>query len=270
MPNTFHIRDAETGMFYERYLFHGHWAKPPCSLSYADKGFGKSFKELGKVKIHLLYLIGNMDPPKHIREMTEQTWGLGREDPRRQQLQDEIDAWHALHPGYNDVPEVMSNTYPLDTIPSSWEVVEVTDKKKKEWTKVDLNPSAYVEEAQKLRRLTDTYGSAVRDIYKKIEKSKKQDEMPWVAAVMLDPAVLIQNSSNWWDWASVDPTPVDEALKRMGTKRSNMVRSTKKESVAIAFRTQEEAFFFKMCYDGVDQVGILDMAHLAEVVDTPS
>ena len=85
---------------------------------------------------------------------------------------------------------------------------------------------------------------------------------------MLDPATLDQKVTNWWEGASVDTATVDEAVKRMGTKRSDMVRSSKKESVAIAFRTQEEAFFFKMCYDGIDRVGMLDIKHLIEIVDS--
>lgn len=274
MPSTFHILDTSTGLFYDKYEFHGHKAQPACSPSYSPKGLGKAFKDLAKVKIHLLYLIGNMDPPRFINDLQKKMWErirlMGRNwdtDPEYQCLRDEIDCWHELHPGYRNVPEFMTNPYPLESIPNTWEVVEVTDKKARQWTLVDFNPATYAEEAKKLRRLTDTYGSAVRDVYKKLEKSGKMAEMPYMAAVMLDINTLDKKVHNWWEGASVDPVPVDDAIKQMGTKRSDMTRSTKKESIAVAFRTQEEAFMFRMCYSGIDRVGVLDLKHLVEIVE---
>lgn len=274
MPNTLHIRDKNTGLFYDRYQFHGHNMVPACTLAYATKGFGKAFKDIGKVKVHILHLIGNMDPPKMIRDLEEQLrdrtrvvgWCNKDTDPEYQRIDNELNCWYELHPGYQNVPEWMTNDYPVDEIPSSWEVVEVTDKRQREWTTVDFDPRAYAEEVTRLRLLTDTYGSAVRDVYKKLDKSGKLHDLPWVAAVMLDISTLDQKSYNWWEGATVDQSPVDEAVKRMGTKRRDMVRSSKKESVAIAFRDQADAFMFKMCYDGIDRVGVLDMVHLTEMV----
>ena len=278
MTNTLHIRDKSTGLFYVKQEFHGHDARKPCTLAYSAKGFGKVFKDLGKLKVHLLHLIGNMDPPKMIDDLRTQMYArmsvLGRTDwdadPEYRRLRDEIDCWHELHPGYSNVPEWMTNPYPVDEIPEDWEVVEVTDKKQRKWTVVDFNPAGYAEEAKRLRRLTDNYGSAIRDVYKKLEKSGKMQELPWVAAVMLDISTLQQKNPNWWEGATVDAAPVDEVIKQMNVKRNNMVRTTKKESIAIAFRTQEEAFWFKMCYTGLDRVNILDMVHLTEVVEEPN
>jgi len=280
MTNTIHIRHRGTGEFYQG-LDHGYGPgyssrTAKSNPEYATKGWGKAFKDIGKVKTHLLYLVGIMRPPQEYWDLEEKRHDIisrgGRgafSSPEYQRINDEIEAWHEIHPGYRNIPEWLDNPHPLDSIPQDWEVVEVTDKRNKIWTVLDLNPAAYADEALRLRRLTDAHGSAVRDVYKKLEKAGKMDQLPWVVAVTLDLATIDQKSHNWWEGAKVDPLAVDEMIQRMGTKRGDMVRTTKKESIAIAFRSDSDAFWFKLGYDGIDRVTVLDIKNLVEVAEKP-
>lgn len=227
--STFHIRDTKTGKFYSKFRSDWNYDNQVSNpyFEYASGGFGKGFKELGKVKTHLLYLIGIMLPP----------------------------------------PDWLYNPCPIDSVPDTWEIVEIIDKSKKEMTVLDLNPSKYVDECQRLRVLTDTYGSAVKEVYKKLEKTNKLNELKYVAAISIN-IDNIKDQSGWIDYDNMklDIGAVDEAIKAMGIKRSEMVRASKGISIAIAFKDQETAVWFSFTYGGSDIVKCLDMEKLEEIV----
>lgn len=274
---TFHIQDLKTGLFYNKYAFHGHDCNPPCSIEYAAKGFGKPFKTIGKVKTHILYLIGIMEPPESIKKLELDILHIARRcrlqnikpenDLEYQQAQRTLENWYFLHPTYKTVPDFMGNPYPIDEIPESWHLVKLLDKKNKKLQNVNFNLRDYAVRAQKLRRLTDNYGSAVRDIYNKLEKSEKIEEYPWVVAIMLNPSMVQQQQIITWENITIDLDSINLVLNRMDLEKNSMIKSSKKESIAMAFKNLNHAIYFKLNYNGPDQIGILNTTDLTELVN---
>ena len=272
MTTTYHIRNRTTGKFYKEYAydFDQSTRSSSYSLKFAEKGWGKVFKDLGKVKLHLLYLVGIMEPGPELDRLREKrrkagqnlTWEQMQVDQTYQRAAHEEELWEIMHPGYANVPEWMSNPRPISGIPEDWEVVEVVDKKTV--TVVGLNPTGYAAEALKLKVLTDSHGSAVKDVYKKLDKNGKRSEFRYVAAVQINPDTIDWNQ--WTQDIKVDPAPVDETIESMGLKRSAMVRTTKQDSIAIAVKDQETAVWFQFTYAGKDRVVAIDMETLEEVV----
>lgn len=56
MTSTFHIRDKNTGAFHKEidYGYGPNYATTPVTLVHTNKGFGKAFKDMAKLKMHLL------------------------------------------------------------------------------------------------------------------------------------------------------------------------------------------------------------------------
>jgi len=277
MTSTFHIRDKNTGAFYKEidYGYGPNYATTPVTLVHTNKGFGKAFKDMAKLKMHLLYLVGIFMPPDHIFDKKSQLrklykmpeWrGSKRVDPEQTpeylDLKREVDIWEIMHPGYDNVPEWLTNNKPISQVPQEWEVVEVLDKKNKIMNKVDFDPHAYVDESVRLRKLTDAHGSAVRDVYKKLDKAGKLKDFAYVVAVQINP----KNVDDWTDTPTVSVKPVDEAVAGMKLKRSELVRTSKSDSIALAFRGQETATWFIMNYFGEDHVVLLDISNLTQLV----
>jgi len=267
MGTTYHIRSKKTGKFYKEYAY-GYGRTP--GIVYADRGFGKTFKDTGKVKLHLLYLVGIMEPGPELEQLRENrrraanglNWNQRDSDPAYQRAVREEELWEIMHPGYGNVPEWMSNPQPITSIPDDWEIVTAVDKKI--LTVLDFNPTEYAAEALKLKVLTDRHGSAVKDVYKKLDKGSKRREFRYVVAVQINPDTV-----DWDAWSSdisVDPVPVDETIAAMGLKRNAMVRTTKKDSIAVAFGDHETAVWFQLTYMGKDRVVTIDMEKLEEIV----
>jgi hypothetical protein len=276
MPTTFHIRNKITGKYYAEYDtgWDENYQSRKRELKYTDKGWGKSFKEVAKIKMHLLYLTGIFMPPQEIQQKKRQCSQLRQPvrwiDNQRVDVQQsaeflalerEIDIWETMHPGYDNVPDWLDNPDPLDMIPAEWEIVEVVDKKNKVHHMVDFDPHAYACRAQQLRKLTDNHGSAVRDVYKKLEKSFKLNQFAYVVAVQINPA----NVQDWWQ-PMVNAEDVNTTLASIKLSRSDTMRTTKRDSIAIAFKSKENAAWFIMNYFGKDKIALLDMVNLRELV----
>lgn len=269
---TYHIRDRETGQFYGGTDFIPSATDPKVVPKYAKKGLGKVFLDLGKIKVHINYLIGLAMPPKWFEQKQAQRWKMRYGSAEYAALSAELEAWELLHPGYSNVPEFLENRYRWETIPESWEVVAVHNKEKGEQEVVDFSPSEYAALNQRLRRLTDTFGPAVKDVFKKIETKGKLEEFRWVAVVAPDLSMLRDSKTQWWqsiDAFRPDATQIDGIIKQMGTKRADHVRATKEFCVAVAFRTMPEAVMFRLGYAGELKARILDMAKMEQVVDEP-
>lgn len=270
MGTTYHIRSKTTGKFYKEYAY--NYGRIP-GIVYADRGLGKTFKDAGKVKLHLLYLVGIMEPGPELEQIRENlrrasnglNWNQRDSDPAYQRALREVELWEIMHPGYGNVPEWMSNPRPISAIPDDWEIVEAVDKKI--LTVLDFNPAEYAAEALKLKVLTDRHGSAVKDVYKKLDKGGKRAEFRYVVAVQINPDTVDWNA--WSSDISVDPIPVDETIAAMGLKRNAMVRTTKKDSIAVAFGDQETAVWFQLTYMGKDRVVAIDVEKLEEIVSEP-
>lgn len=266
--SIFVIRNKTSGKHYHAYTYsydrHTRSYTTPA-IEYADKGWGKQFKDLGKLKTHILYLIGIMMPPADILKKTRESYQLHYKSEEYTRIHNELKAWHDSHPGYQSVPEFMQNDYPLDKIPDDWEVIEVIDKKTKNIAAVDFNPVEYAMISNKLRVLTDTYGSSVRDLYKKLDKDGKISDFRYVAVVGIDPSKDF-TVNNWWDMVKADQAPVNDALKSMGLKRGESVKSSKADGIAVAFKSQEHAVWFSLTYSGADKVSLIDMTLLETLV----
>lgn len=277
MTSTFHIRDKNSGAYYKEidYGYGPNYATTPVTLVHTNKGFGKAFKDLAKLKMHLLYMVGIFMPPDDIFDKKSRMiklykypeWhGTIRVDPDQTQeyldLKREVDIWEIMHPGYDNVPEWLTNNKPVSQVPQEWEVVEVMDKRNKIINAVNFDPHAYVDESVRLRKLTDNHGSAVRDVYKKLDKAGKLKDFAYVVAVQINP----NNVDDWTHTPTVNVQHVDEAVSGMALKRSELVRTSKSDSIALAFRDQDTATWFIMNYFGEDRVALLDINNLTQLV----
>lgn len=270
MTASYHIRHKTSGEYYKEFdLGYGaQFETTPSKLIHTSKGYGKSFKDLAKLKMHLLYLVGIFMPPEHILKKELQ---LAKQWPSRTppqeyvRLQREVDNWHLMHPGYSNLPEWLYNAKPLTEVPQEWQVVEVLDKKAKIMNVVDWDPHAYVRDSLRLRVLTDNHGSAVRDVYKKLDKTNKLLEFAFVVAIQINPDTVDPQT---WD-PQVDVAEVNRTISGMGLKQNQMVRTSKKDSIAIAFKSQDLAAWFAMSYFGKDRVAVIDLLNLTQLV-TPA
>lgn len=261
MTSTFHIRDKTTGLYYNKFISDELMSE----MIFSKKGYGKSFKDIGKLKVHLLGIIGIFVPPKEIRDKENNFWRSMNNSLEIESIRSEIDEWHTLHPGYRNIPDYMYNRYPLDEIPTTLEIVEIKDKATKDMVVLDFDLCKYTNESKRLRLLTDNHGSAVRDIYKKLEKTNKIKDFRYVCAVRIN--LNSAEKSSWHDYGlEVDSHTIDEAITQMGLKRNEMIRSSKGTSVAIAFKDHETAVWFSLTYGGIDTVGLLDIEKLEEIV----
>lgn len=273
MTTTYHLREKTTGLYYHSSNYKKSYYRPQNVISLksgnddilhvAEKGWGKSFKDIGKIKVHINYSLGIMMPPDDIIEKTDRMYCLSK-GKERDDLEKEIDAWHAIHPGYQNIPEFLQNYNPLKFFPRELECVEVVDKKKKIINIIDFDPYQYGEDAKKLRVLTDKYGSAVKQVYKKAEQ-KGLSEFSNVITIF--PKFLDNN--NYWDfYDSMKPdTPqIDSILKEIGVKRSDIIRTTADFSTAIAFKDINCAMHFRLAYRENNKytIGFLDIENLIE------
>jgi hypothetical protein len=91
----------------------------------------KSFKDFGKVKLHLLFLVG-----------------------------------HFNNTMSGNVPEWLYNSNPIPTIPTNWHIVK-NDNDTEETIVFDIH--GYIDRQTKLKELSAIYGAAVKELYKKLE-----------------------------------------------------------------------------------------------------
>lgn len=305
--STFHIRDRDSGLYYvgqypyrasfyyeSRTAVNGQY-RPwnwkagqyietvvgDTVFQYAKRGYGKPFKDLGKLKSRISYLLGIQMPPKWLRDKedaqhTEFTrlvaernlrWNDPEYEKLRNELNAETDLWHQMHPGYESIPEWMNNPDPCSVIPETWEAVEVRDKQTKDLCVLDINLHQYGNDLQRLRVLTDTFGSAVKDVYKKLEKKAQIAEFKNVVTIITNED--LRDLDPYWDKDKFKPdtTRIDEVIEQMGLKRKDYVRSSKEFSTAIAFKSEANAVMFRLAYTGNYKVSLIDLEKLVEVAE---
>lgn len=262
MTSTFHIRDKLSGQYYSKFV----QAHPTSELVFSTRGYGKAFKDLGKLKTHLLFVIGISVPPKEIQEKEGKLWTMNTNSAKRAELNDEVERWHALHPGYRSIPDWLYNRSPLEKIPDTLEIVNIKNKDTKDIEVIDFDPYAYTEESKRLRLLTDSHGSAVRDVYKKLEKTSKIKDFKYVIAIRVNLDNHHDQSIWRYNELVVDTKKITETLEQMQLERNEMIRSSNGPSVAIAFKDQETAVWFSLSYNGNDTISLLDIEKLEEIV----
>lgn len=266
--STFHIRDKITKKYYSEFnINYNYFNNRPVNstMEFAVKGYGKAFKDLGKLKSHLLFIVGITMAPKEILEKESSLHKVASNSIRYKTIRNELDTWHALHPGYSNLPDWLHNSSPIESISDTLEIVEVVDKKTKLIIVVDLDPFVYTEHAKRLRLITDTYGAAVKDVYKKLEKANKLNILKYVAAISVS-LDAVDLSASWNGDIKISPDIVNATLKQMEIKRTDMVKSTKDFSMAVAFKDHETAVWFSLTYTGPDSITLLDIEKLEEIV----
>jgi hypothetical protein len=183
----------------------------------------KAFKDLGKLKLHLLFLIG------HFNEMMS-----------------------------GNVPEWLFNQDPMSFLPADWYVVEYDPLSKIE-TEVKFTIATYLDRQAKLKALVPLYGSAVKDLYKKLEDKNELNHYEII--------LIIRHKIKSINDILKIPTEIKEALKTVFVKRSDCKRITKNDTTVLAFKNPQQAMMFKLAFAGDASMAVLYIKTLVEMAE---
>lgn len=291
MP-TFRFRDKTTGLFYKdaKVDYSGGylgWADRKRKFEYAQprKGkkptkaeLGKEFVDMGKAKVHLLYLTGLMRPTESYekieQELTEcrnrlRNSGVDNiwQHPEYQAVHRKIDIYQAANPGYFNLPEYLDNSHPTE-IPETWELVSINTETF-EQTPVEFDVQGYIEQQKKFRMLVDRFGQSVKDVYKKVEK-KGVDVFS--EFLVIGPDLQRLDEETLWNLME-DPEPdtanIDDALERLKEceiTKKDYIRGTAGSTVTLAFKDISSLIHFRLAYGGKYQTHHINIKTMTEVI----
>lgn len=224
--------------------------------------------------------------------------------PAKYQCRDHVDIRWAVTPGsakkfkdigqiknrilqitgyYNGMGSDMETWYPLKVIPEQWEAVEY-DKVSKTFTVLDIDLNAYHKEAFRLRDFTRKFGSACRDMYKKLESKDTLKDFPYfvlfnvgdvnqhsngelMAAGYTNP-LLVSTETKQFDGAlGADYKINDEQvalIKKVAYK--DLKKSIKTDSACFALADECDAWSIVLSYQGDLMCKVVNVQTLEELV----
>ena len=152
-------------------------------------------------------------------------------------------------------------------INDDWELVEFDKLGRKEVRVVD-EFQAWFKRSWELRELTMRYGSAVRTVYKALEKANKLDEQKgMVVFTVTDQEAL--DTVGYWDRKTAlteeDKEEIDLATVSM--KKGTFKKAIDHKSMAVSFANKGAALMFKLSYTGKLKVTVIDLEEMKEAVD---
>jgi len=263
MP-SFHWQDEATGLFYKGTEIVGKaWQDRRAVLQYAARGRGKRFSDVGKAKLHVLWLIGHFEPPEGYQKLRRACLDAELGSQERNILQDKVARWELMHPGYFTIPDWLHNSFPIEDIPSTWKLVEY-DSEEKIYTTHDFNVTEYLTRERQLRHLVDRFGVSVKEVFKKIEKKNALSGFTHMVVIGpdFDNDELLELLA-----PENDKKKIDEGLKNLGIKRTDIVKTTVGPTTAIAFKNLSTLVGFRLGYTGKYPAKVLDLNTLTELVD---
>lgn len=152
-------------------------------------------------------------------------------------------------------------------INDDWELVEF-DKLGRREVRVVEEFQAWFKRSWELRALTMRYGSAVRTVYKALEKAGKLDEQKgMVVFTVTDKEAL--DTVGYWDrkTALTEEDKADIELATASMKKGSFKKAIDHKSMAVSFANKNTALMFKLAYTGNLKVTVLDLEEMKEVVD---
>lgn len=181
---------------------------------------------------------------------------------------------------FNGISESLSTYRPLMQIPDNWEAVEY-DKVSGEITVLELDLHQYVKDSFEVRNLTRKFGSASRELYKKLSVNNELKDYPYFlmfnagdvnttdnAVLMRQPnAVLDFPNSQYDNQAGHDQRIIEseiKAVKKLAYK--DLKKSIKTDSACFALPSDDEAWTLILGYTGNLQCKIVNMQTLQEVL----
>lgn len=231
-------------------------------ITYAARGTGKKFSDMGKLKIHLLTMASYFEV---YNIKAERKKGVERNSAEDKYID-------MLFSGFTSLPDWMRNYYAAD-IPEDLIAVQY-DPTTKAITPVDFDCKAYVDRMLRLRELIFDYGSAVKDVYSKIESKGKLDEYQRI--LVFNPKDIDVYLDKMYDYESIPAEPaLTEAIERCAFKRGDYIKSEKNGLAAIALKDARRAVQLRLAYSGSRKVTFIDVKQLKTIVedtaeDTPN
>ena len=184
---------------------------------------------------------------------------------------------------YNDMgdnaPGMLYNGNCLNEVPSTWEIVAY-NKVSKTHTVVQ-NVKEYLNGVLRLKNLTIKYGSAVRDLYNKLEKKGELDTfkglMVFNTGVGIIDGGTYSNPNNMvemtyssnkhsHDGGYIYKIIDDEVKEVKSIVTKDMRKSFQTDSMAVAIKSVKEALVLKLTYTGKLNCTVIDMETLSEEV----
>ena len=223
-------------------------------ISYAARGAGKKFNDMGKLKIHLLSMAAYFEV---YQIKAERKKGLDRDSAQAKYID-------MLFSGFESLPDWMRNYYAAD-IPEDLIAVQY-DTTSKTITPVDFDCKGYVDRMLRLRNLIFDYGAAVKDVYSKIESKGKLDE--YARILVFNPKDIDKHLDKMYDYESIPAeAALTEAIERCRFKRGDYIKSEKNGLAAVALKDARRAVQLKLAYSGARQVTFIDVKELKTIVD---
>lgn len=148
-----------------------------------------------------------------------------------------------------------------------WELVEF-DKLARKEVGVVSEFQEWFKRSWELRALTVKYGSAVRTVYKALEKSGKLDDQKgMVVFTVTDEDALDQ--VGYWDkkTALTDEDKAEIELATASMKKGSFKKAIDHKSMAVSFTNKSSALMFKLSYAGKLKLTVLDLEEMKEAVD---
>jgi len=148
-----------------------------------------------------------------------------------------------------------------------WELVEF-DKLARKEVGVVTEFQDWFKRSWELRALTVKYGSAVRTVYKALEKSGKLDDQKgMVVFTVTDKEAL--DMVGYWDkkTALTDEDKAEIELATASMKKGSFKKAIDHKSMAVSFTNKSSALMFKLSYAGNLKLTVLDLEEMKEAVD---
>lgn len=193
---------------------------------------GKRFKDLGKLKSHILQMTGYYD-------------GM---------------------PDSKDIPEWIGGPKKFD-LPLDWEFVKFDKLNKKDLEVID--PYEWYNRTMKLRTLTMQFGPPVRSLYNQLEKKGKLGDFKSILTVRA-PIENTAYSYSYYP-NELDPEKIAEInniIEDLKLKKTEIKRVTDDYCIAIAVSSITTALQVKLKYQGNLELKVLSLDTLTEIIDS--
>jgi hypothetical protein len=225
------LRDETTGLYFKR--FEAMWdhnaqkvVMTECQMDKRTKA--KRYKDINAVRLSIIGWCGYRD-------------GL---------------------PSEEDAAEWFTESVTMMPLPATWRAV-AHDKFTNEVREViDLGP--WYKRLFELRELTVKYGSAARNLFKKLDDKGETAEFRYLLTVRN--LVTSQYGSTAAVMTDEQKAEFDAILKVMGVKKADMRKVTNAHSCAACFRNDAAAAVARLTYKGELALSVVDMETLQEIV----
>lgn len=228
------LRDNATGKFYggETYLGNGPNGYQYATDYVSDFMKAKRFDNVGRAKTSILSMTG----------------------------------YYQDLPGSENVPEWVEygRGGSKNDFKDTWELVKFDKLARREMEIIELQ--TWYKHAWELRALTVKYGSAVRALYKDLEKRKELDAYKGMVVFYkddLDHAYYGDRTA----FTDDDVEEINTALTQAGLMKGKFRKAKDFSTLAVSFSDASAAMLFKLSYNGSLRSQVINLVTMKEVVD---